>query len=688
MVTAAYFPVFFHHFSLKNDALVYFLPVRHQVSIAIREGHFAWWSDAIYLGTPLYSDIQSGAWNPLVLLLSLFGKYNMSMLETELSIYLLAAAFGMYKLTGRFTDSPLIRLIIALSYTCSGFMTDSGSFIPWMNAAAILPYLFFFFIRLLEFPSWRSTIPFTLSAFLLLTAGYPSFLVYTGYLLAAILLCLLFRYRKKWKTIRPVLLHLLLFLFLTILLWSPVVYAWIDYFPYYQRGSAVPLSFARINPFPRQGFLSLLTPSALTPGNEWLNTDVSMRNISFGLFACLLLPLSLRNSLKSRILKTIAVVAVISLLISMGDVTPVHKWCYQLLPFFDRFRHPGTLRLFFIIGVLLISASSFEQLVSNESKTGRNARLIAWMALLILLLLTGIGFFNSGVLHHGLREAVRNSLRKPATTDLLLIQGLVQIFFICIFLYLTDRKKNRFLPYLVAAQVITAAWIALPLTFISKTHATTIDQEIEMLSATKSPHLSIDSMRHTDREKGPDASSVIQPSFYDNRPVFNHDIVSPTVSTRYLRFLNDTAKKRFTTGLPWAFYSATTQYTGSLMKNNRQHNTTEAIELLHKKQGSLLFRIDTRQNGYLYVFEQYHHRWEVQVNGKKSTVQQADDAFIAVPVTAGINSVELRFNPGRTQLVLGYTCLIVFSGLLLSVLGGIRRSKKQENTVPEKKSDR
>lgn len=678
LVAGAYFPVFFHIFSLKNDALVYFLPLRHQVSAAIREGHFAWWSDTIYLGTPLYSDIQSGAWNPLVLLLSFFGKYNMSMLETELSIYLLAAAWGMYKLAGRFSDNPWIRLLIALSYACSGFMTDSSSFIPWMNAAAVLPYMFCYFIRTLEHPSWRSTIPFTLFTFLLLTAGYPSFLVYAGYVMTGILIYLLYHYRNKWSVIRPVFVQLLLFLGLSLLLWSPVLYAWTDYFSYYQRGNAVPLSFSQINPFPPEGLLSVLVPSALTPGSDWLNTDVSMRNISVGLFAFLFLPLSFRTVLKSRILKVVAFVSLVSLLISMGEATPVHKWCYQLLPFFDRFRHPGTLRLFTIMGLLLISAISFERLYMNDSGAKRYSRLIAWIAWLALLALTGFGYTKAGILQHGFFDKGLSTLSKLELPDLLLVQGFVQLVFTSCFLVLHYTKRHRLLPILLAAQVIAAGWIALPLTVVSKTRSSIIDQEIAVLSVTQSRQPAIEVMNHVDRKIGTDAPSVILPSFYTNKPVFNHDIISPTVSTRYLRFLSDPVKSRLATGLPWAFYSTSAQFSDSTRVSDPKD---AGVELIQKKQSSLVLRVHANQSGYLYLFRQYHHRWEVRINGKSGTIQPADDAFMAIPVNAGTNTVELKFNPGQTQLLLSSICLFVFAGLSLTLLAIGIWPKKQTNSV-------
>ena len=65
-----YWPVSFMVLSLKNDAINYFLAVRDNLSEAIHEGFSPWWSTYINLGYPLHGDMQSGVWNPFVLLLS------------------------------------------------------------------------------------------------------------------------------------------------------------------------------------------------------------------------------------------------------------------------------------------------------------------------------------------------------------------------------------------------------------------------------------------------------------------------------------------------------------------------------------------------------------------------------------------------------------------------------------------
>ena len=79
----AYWPLTLNVFSLKNDATTYFLPWRYHISEAIQNGYFPFWSPYLYTGLPLHSDIQSGVWNPVVFIVSLFTSYNMSVLQWE-----------------------------------------------------------------------------------------------------------------------------------------------------------------------------------------------------------------------------------------------------------------------------------------------------------------------------------------------------------------------------------------------------------------------------------------------------------------------------------------------------------------------------------------------------------------------------------------------------------------------------
>lgn len=245
----AYWPLTFHLFSLKNDALVYFLPYRYHISEAIQNGHFPWWNPYLYTGLPLHSDIQSGVWNPVVMFISLFTRYNLTVMQWELLFYLFIAATGMYKLVKEFNNSTGTAVIAATAYLCCGFMTDSGSIIPWITSAAYLPFVFLYFYRLLNKPGLKTTLKLSIALSLLLTAGYPSFFIFSLYILLAGFITWLIRYYKE-KYVKNVLSFFAATVLIFLLIVSPAVLSWWDFFDYYERGSGASLARIQTNAFP------------------------------------------------------------------------------------------------------------------------------------------------------------------------------------------------------------------------------------------------------------------------------------------------------------------------------------------------------------------------------------------------------------------------------------------------------
>ena len=142
-----YWPVSSNLFSLKNDALVYFLPCRYFISESIQSGHLPLWSPYFYMGFPMHGDMQSGAWNPIVILISLFGKYNMTTLQFETLLYVFIAGIGMYKLLGIVGASHFSKLVVAVAYMFCGFIIDTGQITVWTGSAAFIPFVFLYYHR-------------------------------------------------------------------------------------------------------------------------------------------------------------------------------------------------------------------------------------------------------------------------------------------------------------------------------------------------------------------------------------------------------------------------------------------------------------------------------------------------------------------------------------------------------------
>src|SRR6478735_6080188 len=121
-----YWPLSLGVFSAKNDNIIQFLPTRFHVSEALRHFHLPLWTPYMYLGYPLHGDMQGGAWNPVVWLLSLFGRYNLTSLQAEILIAIFLSGTGMYRLLGIKPLSPLTKITGAAVYIMCGYITDVG----------------------------------------------------------------------------------------------------------------------------------------------------------------------------------------------------------------------------------------------------------------------------------------------------------------------------------------------------------------------------------------------------------------------------------------------------------------------------------------------------------------------------------------------------------------------------------
>src|SRR5215203_1400281 len=132
IIIIIYWPVALMVFSLKNDAINYFLAIRYNISDSIQNGFFPFWSSYINLGYPLHGDMQSGVWNPLVLLLSLIRKYDIYWLHTETIIVIFIAGISIYHLLKYLKLDKVITLAGSTAYLANGYIVDSGQFLNWL----------------------------------------------------------------------------------------------------------------------------------------------------------------------------------------------------------------------------------------------------------------------------------------------------------------------------------------------------------------------------------------------------------------------------------------------------------------------------------------------------------------------------------------------------------------------------
>lgn len=685
----AYWPLTFHIFSLKNDALVYFLPYRYHISEAIQNGHFPWWNPYLYTGLPLHSDIQSGVWNPVVMFISLFTGYNLTVLQWELLFYLFIAAAGMFKLTKEFNNSVTTALIAATAYLCCGFMTDSGSIIPWITSAAYLPFVFLYFYRLLNNPKLNTALKLSLALSLLLTAGYPSFFIFCLYiLLIGFIIWQVSHYKER--SVKSLFLFSGITMLIFFLIVSPAVLSWWDFFDYYERGSGASLDRIQTNAFPPFSSLSYLLPSAVSKSHPLLQTDLTARNASTGIFIFLFFLLALAGKPKP-VYKFISALILFSFLFSLGDATPIREWCHRFLPFMNTFRHPASIRVFTSIGIILIAAPTLNGFLSMKEPVTKNINLIT---ALILILLSGVLIFylpQSNLPDISENENPKALLDKLSFADIAVLQGIIQILFISLFLLAIWKGFKKYIPALAIINSIVFCWMALPFTFISQVKTSVIDQYIASFP-NNYPLNEIAKPVITTSTDSSTVSPLGQKKFYDKTISIQDHIITPTINSNYINFLKNNPLRTALNNYPFAYFSDTTVLSivrlpdsGRIVLFERigrvreiNDHTTGAVSVLKFEPNKIELEITASNDGLLNMFQQYHHGWRAFEDNIEIPVYCTNQAFISVPVSAGKHSIQFKFEPHNFIRVAVCTSLLTL--LLIAIFFILQFLKREHPT--------
>lgn len=668
-----WWPLTFSIFSVKNDAIHYFLPYRFSISEAIRNGEWPFWSPYIYLGNPVYGDMQSGAWNPVVWFFSCIGRYNLTLFHFENLLYIFLAGAGMYKLTNRLTEHSRTSLLIAVSYMLSGFML-SGQLINWLASAAFFPFVIHNYISLLHTGKYHYTITTAIALFFLLTAGYPSFFITTGYIL---LLLFLFyavlsiknKLNRNWKTF--LLQHLLLcvvFIFLAL----PAIISYADLLPYYQRGNGVSYNEAVINSFEWQHFLSLLLPSTISATDISSTTDITFRNIYLGLFPLIIL-IAFPPQLNKRNILLICL-GIFAILFSLGDITPVRKLCYDYLPLMNTFRHPAQVRIFLIFSLLLLTAPGLKRIITGDSDNMALSKtkfsLVVITCSILLTTIIALAQPDSSSIFKLLKNSTGISSLKTTLDNLHLNQAIVisasiQLLFITGYIIWLRKRNSYLLSSLWIANLFIMAQLALPATFVGMANPKEINAYINNSPA----GFPTESLANTLKENSEDATvafNQISLSYFYNKKIGISKVAnSPAFLKQQEEFLNNSVLYDYTASMP-AVYIADQTFnlagTNSLKESNTCHfavttyvlnkgnSCDSASKVRISKLSANRFEIETESStpGFLVLTQNYNHHWKVKTDNKSAEIYKTNLSFMGTPLQPGKHLIVFEFKPVNT----------------------------------------
>lgn len=673
MALLCWWPLTFGLFSVKNDNLVVFLALRYNISEAIQSGNLPFWSPYINLGFPIHADLQSGAWNPVVLFLSLFGRYNISMLHAETILYTFLAGAGMYKLLCFFKTHTNTAFVFAFAYMVCGYISDvGGNNILFLASASYLPFVFCYALK--TFRSYRSAdaLKTAVAFYFLFTSAYPFFfvaalyIVLTGALVSVITSAIHKNSGIVLSCFRMAALTGISFLLISL----PALISYYELLPFYERGSDISLARTLQNSLELKSLSSYLLPQ-WPMKNTSLESDITMRNAYVGLVPLVLFMIWLFSKGKRKETLWFFAGVLFFFLYSLGPLTPVREWAYHFMPLMNYFRHPANARLLVSIGLLIIAVPMLQKVEPVKlNKLVKGTAAAIGIILIALLFMNNTG--SSAAFHWPQltsRLSIRELLNNLETTDYFLICIIIQLISIGAIIALSERKLINGLLVVTALNSFVFFQLSLPVTQVSSQSPSAINVRINNF-----PHgYPLPSLNHTIAENtvNDNSSMVIigNENYYNKKPGFPEQNYNPTILTKTETLINDSTAFHGMMELPVAYLSGT----GS-----------ETSEILPKSEGSKLSFVSFNNNQFsfsvnadkpvnLCLQQNLLPGWKFELDHQSEKLYPANIAFMFARIPPGVHQAKFTYQPAY---LIPAIIIALLAWMILMYLTGVRSHDK------------
>ncbi len=657
----AYWPISFHVFSLKNDAMNYFLPLRTLITESYANHQIPLWTPYINLGYPLHSDMQAGVWNPFVQLLSLAGPYKLYTLQLETLLYIYISGMGMFFLLRYFNVHPYANLLASCGFMLSGFNSDSCQFLYWIAGNSFLPFVFLFYYRLLHEKLIRHAAGTALGLYLFLVCGSPADFIINAYLMLAMLGAFLFSTFKNkstglnWKRITG--LHLAVIV-LFLLLSAPALLSFLQGRSVMARGIGVSAADALTNSLYPPLVSSYLAPLPIwkMPGAEV--TDPLTRNSYMGIAAFLLTLLAFLTKSRSPLVTFSKWASVVFLIFSFGQYGGLRALTYHLLPLMDTFRHPANAKMFTLFFGAILTAHAFHELIMGTTAV-RPIKIAFVLAMIFSGILLGWAFTMPEGLFGSFRlsdfpatlTGLKAAVSSLSFTDLVIINIVIQLPFVILSWYwLVKNPAPVKFVILGMTNCILFTIFFQPVTVVRNEKAAVVEKMINANTVKGYPVPDLTIPISQNNQLSREEYLSIGPVNLYNKKIGRSDFfVCPSNLILHKKFWENKTLRDSILDKP--FLNTSTMHPGesSRLLTFQPNLINGQIKILSGKEFSLM--------------QTYHPNWILRIDGRPAPKVLTHSAFLGFDMPAGDHYFSLEYDAGLVP-----TAFIVSIASLLLVL--------------------
>lgn len=649
----------------------WFYPMRYLIGECLQSNILPVWNPYTNLGYPLHTDPQSGSLYPIVWIIGYFLGYSPYAINLEYILHILFAFYGMKKLSEAIGLPNDIALLVGLSYACCGFFVGNAQHLSWIISATWMPYILYFYYRLVKGNHWSDALGVSLFSFLLLTGGYPAFIITLFYILLLVFLVyLLLQIRKKeYARAKQFLINNCLFFLMFVLQGLVFFVFFIEVLPHLVRGDTLSLAEVQLLPFSPQSYISFILPFTTGGNTAFYQTDISMSNGYFGLMGFLFCGLYLFIKPKFKVL-FLGFVGFLFLLIALGDFSFLRAWLYHYVPFMNLFRYPALFRVFALLCFLLLFGISLQN-YWNGKAGALDWKKLKYLSISLLFVLIGIFLYSLQKSSFAIPDqfsakAFSTFISQSSNSQLVLIQAPIQIILLTILILVIVWRKQHFKKYLallILLDLFLSVQLNVFITAASEQSASELQQKVNQLP------------------KGfpIPKEDIIATSHYGNGdyyPIwFNNNILLKKIAfdgynnfiLKDFRQFNDSPGHIEKLKHPLVYWERSTS-----LKDTLYDNFEKSIAITSFNPTNVKAQVTIQEEQQIIFLQLDYPGWQVKVDGHEIPHFKKEDIFITANIPEGNHQIEFDFYPKNFLLYLG----ISTSFFLLAIFGLIQFRKE------------
>ncbi|MBS1251392.1 MAG: hypothetical protein MAG451_00425 [Anaerolineales bacterium] len=195
----------------------------------------------------------------------------------------------------------------------------------------------------------------------------------------------------------------------------------------YTRRASLTYAEAAQYSLPPQALIGLFVPDFFGRGvagfwAPWPRVEVGY----LGVLPLVLAVVAVALRRRDRLVWFLTGLAVLSLMLALGNSTPLHRWVYEIVPGFQNLRVPARFVFLMDFALAALAALGLDALLRSQTSVRRTARILPWASLLLAAVVAGVGYLLLGR-YQPAPERVAGALRGLAIFGVLLGSGVILI---------------------------------------------------------------------------------------------------------------------------------------------------------------------------------------------------------------------------------------------------------------------